>query len=298
VVLANAAAGSVDDRALGTVVRVLAEHGPTRVERTAGPDDLDRVLSALDGWRPVVAGGDGSLHTAVNRLVALGLGATPVGLVPLGTGNDFARGVGLSLDPARDAATAATGRPSPVAVAAHPGGEVVVNNAHWGLGERASRVAVGLKPRLGPAAYPAAALAVGLRPERQPVVVTVGGEVVHDGPLLALLVAIGPSAGGGHRLVPDADPGEPRLDVVAVSGATTRQRLAVALDAVRRRRDPTRSDGVQRWRTDRVVVRPGGGTHRWDVDGEHRHWPAPVELAVVPAAWRVVVPVGEDRSEP
>lgn len=44
----------------------------------------------------VVAGGDGSLHTAVN---AIADGACRVGLLPLGTANDFARDVGLPMDP-------------------------------------------------------------------------------------------------------------------------------------------------------------------------------------------------------
>ena len=41
VVLANGAAGSVDEESLAAAVAELAHHGPTVVRRTEGPDDLD-----------------------------------------------------------------------------------------------------------------------------------------------------------------------------------------------------------------------------------------------------------------
>ena len=65
-----------------------------------------------DGREVVVAGGDGSLHAVVAALHERGeLADAAVGLIPLGTGNDFARGVGLPLDPA-EAAAGARRRPS------------------------------------------------------------------------------------------------------------------------------------------------------------------------------------------
>ena len=50
----------------------------------------------------VVAGGDGSLHAVVTALYRRDdLAGTVLGLVPLGTGNDFARTIGIPLDRGR-----------------------------------------------------------------------------------------------------------------------------------------------------------------------------------------------------
>lgn len=51
-----------------------------------------------DGRRTiVVAGGDGSIHEAVNGIVP-GDGGARLGVIPTGTGNDFAKASGISLD--------------------------------------------------------------------------------------------------------------------------------------------------------------------------------------------------------
>ena len=48
----------------------------------------------------VACGGDGSLHLLVERARALGLAdRVELGLVPLGTGNDFAGHLGIPTDP-------------------------------------------------------------------------------------------------------------------------------------------------------------------------------------------------------
>lgn len=292
--LANGAAGSVDEKTLATVASVLAHRAPTVVHRTVGADDVDGALTSLDGRRPVVVGGDGSLHLVVNRLLALDLGDVPLGLVPLGTGNDLARGLGLSLDPAEAAALVAEGgEVLPLAVAVHPSGERVVNNAHLGIGERAARVSQRLKPALGPAAYPAGAVVAGIRPDPQDVVVVVDGEEVYDGPVAVVLVALGPSAGGGHELAPDARLGDSRLHVLVIPACSLLDRMRVAAAVARRSRHRDGSD-LRRWTGHRVEVRPQGRSARaatgWDVDGELFEWDGVVDLALEPAAWKLVAP--------
>jgi diacylglycerol kinase family enzyme len=267
------------------VVAELGRRGETSVRLTSGPDDVDDALRRLDRRRLVVAGGDGSLHVVVNRLLTLGLSDVPVAIVPLGTGNDLARGLGLSLDPARAARAAHEGTPRPLPVILHEAdGEAAINNAHLGIGERAARIAVGLKPRLGALAYPVGALRAGLRPERRVLTVRIDGRTVHEGPLQAVVVGLGPSAGGGHQVLPAADPTEAALEVLIVGDGTARARVAVAATVVAGR-DPARRSGAGRWRGQRVDVEGADGSQRWDVDGEAREWSAPVGLVVRPAAW-------------
>ncbi|MFP3907909.1 MAG: diacylglycerol/lipid kinase family protein [Acidimicrobiales bacterium] len=291
VVLANGAAGSVDERSLGVAVSELAEHAPTTLRRTDSADDVDDALMTLDGRRAVVLGGDGSLHLVVNRLLALGLGAVPIGLVPLGTGNDLARSAGLSLDPASAARTAATGTVRALAVAEHPD-EVVVNNAHLGLGAQAALKASGFKRYLGPAAYPMGALVAGVGPTPVDLTIEIDDAPVFDGTAIALLIALGPSAGGGHEIAPDTEPTDPAMAIVAVRQSTVSNRLALVADVLRRH-DPSRRDGVEQWTGQHVRVRSAGEVGiatRWDVDGEPRQWEHEVELQISEARWHLVAP--------
>ena len=80
----------------------------TVIERGHSKDAACAIVkdSARRGELVVVAGGDGSLHAAVN---ALGDVVASIGLLPLGTANDFARDTGLPLDPMHAAARIATG---------------------------------------------------------------------------------------------------------------------------------------------------------------------------------------------
>ena len=59
----------------------------------------------------VVAGGDGSLHAVVSALHRRHeLAERTLGLIPLGTGNDFARALGIPLDPGEAAAALLSGQ--------------------------------------------------------------------------------------------------------------------------------------------------------------------------------------------
>ena len=61
-----------------------------------------------------MAGGDGSLHAVVSVLYRRhDLARAVLGLIPLGTGNDFARGNDIPLDPAEAAAVVLDGEVAP-----------------------------------------------------------------------------------------------------------------------------------------------------------------------------------------
>lgn len=103
-VITNTEAGSVDEHNVRAAVDVLRTGADVQVSRTSMPGDLDGILHRRGGRKVVVAGGDGSLHTVVAALHRrMELDQTVLGLLPLGTANDFARAVGLPLDPAEAA---------------------------------------------------------------------------------------------------------------------------------------------------------------------------------------------------
>jgi diacylglycerol kinase (ATP) len=162
--IANAGAGTSDQRHIDTAVERLRGEGvDVEVATTKGPDDLDSILVDRGDRDVVVAGGDGSLHTVVAALTRRNeLDSVTVGLIPLGTGNDFARGVGIPLDPAEAAAVCAHGVATLIDLVVGDDGSVVVNAVNLGLGAEASKRAAKLKPRLGRVGYAIGALAAGV----------------------------------------------------------------------------------------------------------------------------------------
>ncbi len=104
----------------------------------------------------VVGGGDGSVRAAASVLVGSDL---PLGILPLGTLNHFARDLGLPLDLESALQVVAAGRVGSVDVA-EVNGRVFVNNSSLGIYPHlvAERERY---PRHGPVRWLAAALALG-----------------------------------------------------------------------------------------------------------------------------------------
>ena len=98
-VITNSDAGTSDEERLAAALAVLREHASVEVAATSNPGELDGVLHRAGSRRIVVAGGDGSLHAVIAALYRRReLKDAVLGLLPLGTGNDFARGIEIPLD--------------------------------------------------------------------------------------------------------------------------------------------------------------------------------------------------------
>ena len=288
-VVTNEAAGGTDDAPVEAALDVLRRATDVRREVCAEPGDLDRLLDGLGDRMLVVVGGDGSVHTAVATLHARGDLAPdrPLGLVPLGTGNDLARTLGIPLDPADAARALVAGRPRPLDLVVDDTGGVVVNAVHLGIGAEAAAKASALKDRLGRAAYAVGSVATGAGTTGWHLQVVVDGSVVAvDGEALMVAVANGRTIGGGAELAPDAEPDDGLLDVgVATStGPLARLGFAVAL----REGEHVDRDDVLVLRGREVAV--SGDPFPLNADGEldgpvtSRTW------TVRPGAWAMVVP--------
>ena len=231
VVLANADAGSHDEERLGAALQPLHEAGhEVAVHRTEDRSEVDAVVRALDGRTLVVAGGDGSLHVAVQALHDAGaLGDTPVGLLPLGTGNDFARAASIPLDPGDAGRLLVGARARPTDLVVDDAGVVVVNASHAGMSAAAADRATDLKGRLGPAAYPAAAFLEGIGTVGFRATVRADGqELVGDDDLLMVGVGNGSSIGGGTPLFPEASLDDGRLEVLVARATGPLARVGFA----------------------------------------------------------------------
>ncbi|MGH3371829.1 MAG: diacylglycerol/lipid kinase family protein [Nocardioidaceae bacterium] len=215
--ITNADAGTTDAENIDKALTVLRGATDVEVCATSNPGELDGVLHRRGGRRVVVAGGDGSLHAVVAALHRRHeLSEVTLALIPLGTGNDFARGADIPLDPEEAARLVVKGQVRPVDLIVDCLGNAVVNNVHIGVGAQASRKAHKWKSRLGRLGYPVGALLAAVNPPFVRLRIEVDGKEVADfaHPILMAAIGNGPNVGGGAEITPDADPEDGRMDVM------------------------------------------------------------------------------------
>lgn len=296
------------------VVRRLAAEGAGSVRETEGPGHATRMAreAATEGTdRILVAGGDGTLNEVVNGLLgpgksgpgggpAAGGGKTDgpvVEILPLGTGNDFARTLGLPMDP-EEAAERLTGmsregRVRRVDLGLFRGEEdrYFVNVVVGGVGGVVeARVTRARKRRWGALAYRIQAVrAVPQLPEH-----TVAARLDHrelpERRSFGVVVANGRFAGGGIPVAPGARPDDGLLDVLVLPAPGLLGTGRLLLRALRGRHVDDPEVAVHRARTVRLESAP---VMEYDVDGELMGRET-VTLEVVPGALRVLASPSAD----
>ena len=298
-VITNADAGTADDETLKSALEILRRRASVEVHATSQPGELDGVLQRAGSRRIVVAGGDGSLHAVISALYRRHeLDRAVVGLLPMGTGNDFARSLGIPLDPEEAALVIVSGEVRPMDLIIDELGEVVVNNVHVGAGAAASRRGAGIKEKLGAIGvgrvnlgklgYPIGAVMSAIDEPSVHVHVELDGKVVTDvdRPVLMVSVGNGANVGGGTELTPEADPEDGQVDVMISHAVGATAKLGYALHL--RRGEHHRRDDVQYLRGSQVTI---SGDAFWiSADGEvsgperQRSW------RVEPAAYSFILP--------
>jgi YegS/Rv2252/BmrU family lipid kinase len=226
-VITNRDAGTADEEALDRALASLFDQASVEVTATSNPGELDGVLHRAGSRTIVVAGGDGSLHAVVAALYRRhDLKDAVLGLIPLGTGNDFARAMEIPLDTEEAARLLVDGERRGVDLVVDEVGGIVVNHVHVGAGAQASRRGARWKERLGrigykrlnlgKLGYPIGAALAAVKPPYLRLRVEVDGEVVVDldQPVLMVAIGNGPSVGGGTELTPRADPRDGKVDVM------------------------------------------------------------------------------------
>jgi diacylglycerol kinase (ATP) len=190
----------------------------------------------------VAAGGDGTINEVVNGLLGRAEREADerplprLGIVPLGTGNDLAGGLGIATgDPEAALVAAAGGVPYEVDVA-RVNGRHFLNVSTGGIGAEATdETSDELKRLIGPIAY----LVTGVRKFAQlrasHACFTSGGRTVFDGRFLLFAVGNAWRTGGGNWVTADADPADRLLDLCIVEemGHLEVVRIAPAIRAGR-----------------------------------------------------------------
>jgi lipid kinase YegS len=214
-------------------------------------DALQFVSEAAEIDLLIAAGGDGTLNEIVHGLMNLSINTRPVlGVVPLGTANDFATGCDIPRDLEKALALCMEGEAVPI--------DVGRANEHWflnaasaGFGaEVTATTSPDLKRLLGSAAYTVmgAILAINVRqyhgrltlPDR---------EIIGSGPVA--IIGNGRQTGGGIQVAPRAVIDDGLLDVLVI-----RQIPATALLTAARELQQLSPDGeyISYWQTPWVEV--------------------------------------------
>ena len=277
--------------------RLLADRlGPVQVCFTEAPGHaraLARELAAAGCDLLIVAGGDGTLNEVVNGLLATPSG-TRLGVLPLASGGDFARTLGVpGLAQAVDALAAGECGWIDAFRARFrgPGGVATercfLNAASVGLGAVAARGLGGWR-RVMPGSVRYLAAAIPPLASGQSYRVTLrlddGGPMTFD--MTTLAVANGQYQGGGIRIAPEAalDDGLADITVVErVSLAEVASNLPILYSGALYSHPK-----VRHWRGARVRIE-GEPETPVELDGEPVGT-LPLDVEVIPRALRVVIP--------
>jgi len=217
----NPEAGRGLGREMGPAVgRYLQELGlPVQILNSTGPGDVRRKVKTTLAVRPpvlVVAGGDGTVHEAVNGWMDAG-GGTPLAVVPVGTGNDFVKMLAVSHD-WREACWRAVRRETRRVDVVRCNDYHFANSLGIGFDAQVALEANGIQWIRGNAVYGLALAKILLLHHSRPRL-----RVSHDGTTLdtditLLTINNGRVEGGAFVMAPEAEIDDGLLDVVLAKG--------------------------------------------------------------------------------
>ncbi len=169
----------------------------------AAHDRMDKII---------VVGGDGSLNEVIN-----GLGNTDIelGLIPTGTGNDFARSLGLSMDPLQAVIQLFSGQVRYIDLG-QVNEKYFINACGIGIDAEVARHANNSPTFMsGHGAYLFGILKVLITLKPFPISLDLDGRIINKE---VLLVAVGNSryVGGGIKINPRAELDDGQLDICVV----------------------------------------------------------------------------------
>jgi YegS/Rv2252/BmrU family lipid kinase len=253
--------------------------GTFPVER---PDQLPGVLAEAIALGPdllVAGGGDGTVSEAARNLAHRDIA---LGVLPLGTTNNFARALAIPPRPGGALGVLTAGKVADVDLG-QAGETIFANHANVGLSAQVgARVPAGLKRHVGKSAYPLTAVArlAWHRPFRARIRAA-GAEyevVTHQ------LNIVNGRFQAGQPITRDATVDDRLLHVYPLGGALRRQLLSASVrQALAGRRRPTAPPFLA---TDDLLVETDPPLPL-DVDGEV-HGRTPVRVRLLPNALRVL----------
>jgi lipid kinase YegS len=271
-------------RAAVTRHRAVGHRIEVRVTREKG--DARRFVSeACELDLMIAAGGDGTLNEVLSGLMNIPNDARPtLGIVPLGTANDFAAGCEIPRDPMKALALCMRGEAVPVDVG-KANNRWFINAASSGFGaEITATTSPELKRLLGPVAYAVmgAILAINLQHYRGRLILP-DRDITDTGPVA--IVGNGRQTGGGIQFAPRACIDDGLLDVLVVRNISPTALLAAAREL---QELPADGEYISYRQTPWLEVRFEEAIPV-NLDGEPQRF-STVRYDAVPKAIRLIVP--------
>ncbi len=281
--------------------RLEAALGELIVVVSRQPADLPSHIEAgiaAGADRLIAVGGDGTNHAVVNALFGLpeaSRSRLAFGNLPVGTGSDWARALGMPLE--AEAALEWLVRAHPVACDvgmveySDPQkeerrlGRFFLNIASAGVSGEVDR-RVNRARRRSSATFLRATIATLLRYRPQSVIVDCDEHRFYEGPCYLLAVANGRFFGRGMWVAPHAFVNDGLFDIILVEGMP-RHRILFALKTIYSGTHLERSD-VHSMRASRVQVISEEGPLSLDFDGEEASGQS-IRFQVLPGALRVLI---------
>lgn len=223
---------SADDPRLREAVLSLREQGHRiEVRVTWEPGDAERYAreAAIEGVETVVAaGGDGTVNSVINGVyLAETSGHPSIGLIPMGTANDFAKAVGMQgMEPLTALVDIVECAPRSIDLG-KAAERFFVNVASAGhAAEITAATPQETKNLLGPLAYMLTGLRYAMGVEPWPVRLT-GPDFEWEGKIYGLFVGNNQLAGGGFPVCPNAVLDDGLLDITIIPDMPFEQLIAL-----------------------------------------------------------------------
>lgn len=286
--------GSVEAEAARRLRDVIERtRAPVQIIETNGVGDFRRfaAMAATRGFhRVVVAGGDGTMQSATHEFAGTGI---EVALLPLGSGNDFARMIGLPADIEGSLSIALSGPVTAIDVGIihcrDHGFRAVkfrfANIAEAGLGGNAARLADSAKRWVGRRLAYRAGMLMGMRGMKVPPIrLTIDGRDLGVSPTANLIIGNGQFL-GGMRPLPQARINDGLFDVIRMRDVS---RLDIARFTSAPNGIPRDHHQIDHWRARRVEATSDEPVPI-EADGDQIGW-LPAAFEIEPGNLRLVVP--------
>jgi YegS/Rv2252/BmrU family lipid kinase len=209
------------------------------VTRAAGHAQRLARQASDEGYDVIAAaGGDGTVHEVANGLLAAGAAQPPaLGIIPIGSGNDYAYGLGLAGSPQIALQRLYTGKPRRVDVASleddHGRSRYVCNGVGIGFDAAVAIESLKITRIYGFPMYVLAALRTILFRYQSPQFQLRFDEERVAQRALLLAVGVGPRVGGGFRLTPEATFDDAMIDSCLVNPVSRLTMLVMLLRVMR-----------------------------------------------------------------
>jgi diacylglycerol kinase (ATP) len=258
-------------------------------ERPGHGAELARAAAADGATLVCVWGGDGTMNEVAS---VLAFSSVPLGVIPGGSGNGFARELGISMKPARAIAQIVQGTDRMVDTG-EIDGRLFFNVAGLGFDAHVSRCFNERGMRRGFLAYIKTSVVELFRYQPHDYAITVDDETVQREALM-IVVANSAQYGNGARIAPHAKPDDGRLELVVVAGTgpiASIWRSRRLFDGQMAKESTVTMRSVEALR-----ISSGNGSLWFHVDGEPIRGSASLDVRVRPNALRVRVPNANGRG--